>query len=79
MFKPHHPLILVIVLISQAECISTIHVGEIINSLEKATLIPGGSEAIVYTTLSGTVGMLAPFSSREVCHLWSCNLPATPI
>ena len=44
------------------------HVGEIINSLEKATLIPGGSEAIIYTTLSGTVGMLAPFSSREVCN-----------
>ena len=55
------------VLLTQADCIATIHVGEIINSLEKATLIPGGSEAIVYTTLSGTVGMLAPFSSREVC------------
>ena len=48
--------------------IATVHVGETINSLEKATLTPGGSEAIVYTTLSGTVGMLAPFSSREVCN-----------
>jgi len=54
-------------IVIQADCIATVHVGEIINSLEKATLIPGGSEAIIYTTLSGTVGMLAPFSSREVC------------
>ena len=62
----------------KAECISTIHVGEIINSMEKATLIPGGSEAIVYTTLSGTVGMLAPFSSREVRGLWSRDCQSHP-
>jgi len=28
-------------------------------------LIPGGSEALVYTTLSGTIGVLVPFTSRE--------------
>lgn len=43
-----------------------IHVGETISSLQKATLIPGGSEALVYTTLSGTIGVLVPFTSREV-------------
>ncbi|XP_037774909.1 splicing factor 3B subunit 3-like, partial [Penaeus monodon] len=32
---------------------------------QKATLIPGGSESLVYTTLSGTVGVLVPFTSRE--------------
>lgn len=40
--------------------------GETINSLHKTTLIPGGSEVIVYTTLSGTVGIMVPFTSREV-------------
>lgn len=40
--------------------------GETVLSLQKATLIPGGSESLVYTTLSGGVGMLVPFTSREV-------------
>jgi len=38
-------------------------------SLQKATLIPGGSESLVYTTLSGGIGMLVPFTSHEVCDL----------
>ena len=42
------------------------HVGETLLSLQKAVLIPGGSESLVYTTLSGGVGMLVPFTSREV-------------
>ena len=42
------------------------HVGEVVTSLQKATLIPGGSESLVYTTLSGGVGMLVPFTSHEV-------------
>jgi len=41
-------------------------VGETVLSLQKATLIPGGSESLVYTTLSGGIGMLVPFTSREV-------------
>lgn len=34
-------------------------------SLQKATLIPGGSESLVYTTLNGTVGVFVPFTSHE--------------
>lgn len=49
----------------KAENISTFHIGEIIMSLQKATLIPGGSESLIYSTLSGTVGVLVPFTSRE--------------
>jgi len=49
----------------KSENISTVHIGEIVMSLQKATLIPGGSEALLYTTLSGAVGALVPFSSRE--------------
>jgi splicing factor 3B subunit 3 len=39
--------------------------GETITSLQKTTLIPGGSDALVYTTLSGSIGMMVPFSSSE--------------
>lgn len=42
------------------------HIGEGINSLHKVSLIPGGSEVLVYTTLSGSIGILVPFSSKEV-------------
>ncbi|RZF39376.1 hypothetical protein LSTR_LSTR000897 [Laodelphax striatellus] len=49
----------------KADCIANFHVGEICMSLQKATLIPGSSESLVYTTLSGSVGVLVPFSSHE--------------
>jgi splicing factor 3B subunit 3 len=47
----------------------TFYLGETISSLQKTTLIPGGSDALVYTTLSGTIGMLVPFSSNEVLEI----------
>lgn len=49
----------------KAENICTIHIGEVIMSMQKATLIPGGSESLIYATLSGAVGALVPFTSRE--------------
>lgn len=49
----------------KAEVISNFHIGEIVLSLQKATLIPGGSESLVYTTLSGTVGVVVPFTAHE--------------
>ncbi|XKL63223.1 hypothetical protein PGB90_005587 [Kerria lacca] len=49
----------------KADFIANFHVGEICMSLQKATLIPGGSESLVYTTLSGTVGVFVPFTSHE--------------
>lgn len=51
----------------QVEMMCNYHIGETVLSLQKATLIPGGSESLVYTTLSGGIGMLVPFTSREVC------------
>lgn len=49
----------------KAENIGTIHIGEVIMSLQKATLIPGGSESLIYSTISGSVGAIVPFTSRE--------------
>ncbi|XP_077993061.1 splicing factor 3B subunit 3 [Glandiceps talaboti] len=49
----------------KSDVIANFHIGETVCSLQKATLIPGGSESLVYTTLSGGVGMLVPFTSHE--------------
>ncbi|GAU95977.1 hypothetical protein RvY_07491 [Ramazzottius varieornatus] len=49
----------------KSEPICQFYIGETISSLQKTTLIPGGSESIVYTTLSGRIGALVPFSSKE--------------
>lgn len=49
----------------KAEVVVNFHIGEIVTSLQKATLIPGGSESLVYTTLCGGIGMLVPFTSHE--------------
>ena len=49
----------------KVDVLSNIHIEETVLSLQKATLIPGGSESLVYTTLSGAIGVLVPFTSRE--------------
>lgn len=49
----------------KVETLTSFHVGETILSLQKATLIPGLSECLVYTTISGAVGVMVPFTSNE--------------
>jgi len=50
---------------NKLEVLCNFHIGEIVLSLQKATLIPGGNESLVYTTISGSVGILVPFTSHE--------------
>lgn len=49
----------------KVEALTNFHVGETITSLQKATLIPGLSECLVYFTISGSIGVVVPFSSHE--------------
>jgi len=49
----------------KAQVIANFYIGETVTSLQKGHLIPGGSESLVYTTLSGGIGMLVPFTSHE--------------
>lgn len=50
---------------NKVDNLCTFYLGDTTTSLQKAVLIPGGQESIVYTTLSGTIGILVPFNSRE--------------
>ncbi|ETS63975.1 hypothetical protein PaG_02309 [Moesziomyces aphidis] len=40
-------------------------VGDIITSLSRAVMVPGGREVLLYTGISGTIGALVPFVSKE--------------
>lgn len=41
------------------------HIGETITSIQKVSLIPGLKECTIYSTISGSIGVLVPFSSSE--------------
>lgn len=41
------------------------NVGDIVTSLSKTSLIPGGRDLLLYTGLHGTLGLLIPFISKE--------------
>ncbi|CAG9763976.1 unnamed protein product [Ceutorhynchus assimilis] len=49
----------------KAGTVATFHIGETVTMLQKTTLIPGGSESLIYATLSGTIGVLVPFTSHD--------------
>lgn len=49
----------------KSDAITSFHIGEQVTMLQKCTLIPGGNECLVYATLSGRIGAMLPFTSRE--------------
>ena len=47
------------------EAIASFHVGDTVTSLQRCALQPGGQEVLLYATLGGAVGALAPLASRD--------------
>ena len=47
------------------------HIGELVNSLSKTSLVTGGAEALIYTTIMGGIGAVLPFVSREDVDFFS--------
>jgi splicing factor 3B subunit 3 len=45
--------------------IASIYLGEVVTSITRTPLVPGGRELLVYTTFSGSIGILVPFLSKE--------------
>jgi splicing factor 3B subunit 3 len=41
------------------------HVGEIVTGITRASLVAGGAESLIYVTVSGRIGALVPFMSRD--------------
>ncbi|KAG7446535.1 uncharacterized protein BT62DRAFT_994128 [Guyanagaster necrorhizus] len=41
------------------------HIGDLVTSIHKVSLVAGGREVLLYTGLHGTIGVLVPFVSKE--------------
>jgi len=51
--------------------IAQFHIGEIVTGLLRTSLVPGGAEVLVYTTVMGSIGILVPFAAREDVEFFS--------
>ena len=49
----------------KTQMLAHLHVGDLITSIHKVSLVAGGREVLLYTGLHGTIGMLVPFVSKE--------------
>ncbi|XP_057733272.1 spliceosome-associated protein 130 A [Arachis stenosperma] len=56
---------------NKVEEIVQFHVGDVVSCLQKASLIPGGGECIVYGTVMGSIGALHAFTSRDDVDFFS--------
>ncbi|KAI4351142.1 hypothetical protein L6164_005525 [Bauhinia variegata] len=56
---------------NKVEEIVQFHVGDVVTCLQKASLIPGGGECIIYGTVMGSVGALHAFTSRDDVDFFS--------
>jgi splicing factor 3B subunit 3 len=53
------------------DTLCTYHVGEVVTSMTRASLVAGGSESLIYVTITGRVGALVPLTSREDVEFFS--------
>lgn len=56
---------------NKVEEIVQFHVGDVVTCLQKASLIPGGGECIVFGTVMGSIGALHAFTSRDDVDFFS--------
>jgi len=53
------------------ETLCNYHVGEIVTGMTRASLVAGGSESLIYVTVTGRIGALVPFTSREMVDFYT--------
>jgi len=47
------------------ETLCNYHVGEVVTGMFRGSLVAGGSQSLIYVTVTGRIGALVPFTSRE--------------
>jgi len=50
---------------AKLEVLCQYYVGEIVTSMTRSSLVAGGAESLIYVTVTGRIGALVPFTSRE--------------
>ncbi|KAF8312848.1 hypothetical protein DL93DRAFT_2081807 [Clavulina sp. PMI_390] len=50
---------------NKSQLMAHFHVGDIVTSIHRVSLVPGAREVLLFTGLHGTIGMLVPFVSKE--------------
>ena len=53
------------------ECLCNYHIGEVVTGMTRASLVAGGSESLIYVTVTGRIGALVPFTSRETVEFYT--------
>jgi len=49
----------------KTQMLTHFHVGDLVTSIHKVSLVAGGREVLLYTGIHGTIGALVPFVSKE--------------
>lgn len=49
----------------KTKMVAHFHVGDLVTSIHKVSMVAGGREILLYTCLHGTIGILVPFVSKE--------------
>jgi splicing factor 3B subunit 3 len=50
---------------AKLETLCQYYVGEVVTSMTRSSLVAGGAECLIYVTVTGRIGALVPFTSRE--------------
>ncbi|KAK1571910.1 hypothetical protein Q3G72_024778 [Acer saccharum] len=56
---------------NKVEEIVQFHVGDLVTSMQKASLVPGGGEGVIYGTAMGSLGAMLAFTSRDDVDFFS--------
>eukprot|EP00536_Pseudo-nitzschia_multiseries_P011407 jgi/Psemu1/289664/fgenesh1_pg.386_\ len=57
--------------VAKLETLCQYHVGEVVTSMTRSSLVAGVAESLIYVTVTGRIGALVPFSSREDVEFYS--------
>lgn len=53
------------------EVLCQYYVGEVVTGMTRSSLVAGGAESLIYVTVSGRIGALIPFTSRDDVEFFS--------
>jgi splicing factor 3B subunit 3 len=53
------------------ELLCSYYVGEVVTSMTRSSLVAGGAESLIYVTVTGRMGALVPFTSRDDVDFFS--------